>query len=248
MKLKNVFRYKNGLALLFTKKDQPATAKLWNGLVFSGSHRKELLDIIEELAFRDDYHLNDIKGKLDVIFDIGANIGAFSICASRKAKKVYSVEAFPPIYEQFKKNVAANGCGHIEAIHCALSDTDGELEMVKGTSMGGNIVYDLIADDPNLKDVETVSVAKYKMATIFKKYGLTKIDLMKIDCEGSEGDIIRGMSDEEMLVTKKYAIEFHDNVSSLKHEEIVERFESLGYQCAVREDESVYGMIYASRA
>ena len=247
MKLKNFFRYKNGLALGLSKPDQPAVAKLWNGLVFSGGHRKQMLDIIEEVAFRDDYHLSEIEGKHDVIFDIGANIGAFSICASRKAKKVYSVEAFPPIYDVFKKNIALNGITHIEAINCAVSGEDGTLEMVKGTSIGGNIVFDLISEDTDLKDVATVSVEKFKLATIFEKYGIDHIDLMKIDCEGSEGDIIRAMTDEQILITDKYALEFHDNVSSMKNDEIAERFKNVGYVVNLHHDGGDFGMIYATK-
>lgn len=247
MKLKDIFRYKNFVSLYFKDKHVPAEAHLWNGSIFSGSHKNEMLDIIEDVIFRDVYKINKISGRCNVIIDIGANIGAFSITTSKICNKVYAFEPFPPVYEIFKKNIKLNNCKNIEAVKCAVSSSDGEVDIVKGTSLGGNVVYDLIADSNHAKSFEKYSVVKMKLSTIFEKYKITQVDLMKIDCEGSEGDIISSLDDKEILLTKKYAIEFHNKVSSMNHNEILSRLNELDYSCELKHDGGDFGIIYAVR-
>jgi 2-polyprenyl-3-methyl-5-hydroxy-6-metoxy-1,4-benzoquinol methylase len=57
-------------------------------------------DLISVLQVRGDYRFDDIRED-DIVIDIGANIGAFSIPASRVSKHVYAVE--PITVEELKE-------------------------------------------------------------------------------------------------------------------------------------------------
>ena len=65
----------------------------------------------------EDYFIEDMLSS-DIVLDIGANIGAFSIKTCRKAKHVYAVE---PLFDDFiKKNIALNNIKNISVLKTAL--------------------------------------------------------------------------------------------------------------------------------
>jgi FkbM family methyltransferase len=81
---------------------------------------------------RDDYGLEQIVlSPEDVIIDIGANIGMFSIYAKKKfGCKIIAFEPVPINFKNFKKNIELNN----------LSIEDFELHNVAITSQEGNII------------------------------------------------------------------------------------------------------------
>jgi FkbM family methyltransferase len=71
-----------------------------------------------------DYLLRSIRDT-DIVLDAGANIGAFSIVASKRAKKIYALEPHPTTFELFTKNIRLNKCTNIIPLNLALSDKVG---------------------------------------------------------------------------------------------------------------------------
>jgi FkbM family methyltransferase len=64
----------------------------------------------------------------DTFVDLGANIGYYSLLASRRVSesgRVYSIEASPSIFERLKENIARNNVANITAIHAIVSDKEG---------------------------------------------------------------------------------------------------------------------------
>jgi len=80
------------------------------------------LDTIQEVLTT--YKFDDIQND-DIVLDIGANIGAFSIMASRKARRVYAVE---PIFgEIIDTNLKLNGINNVKVVEVALGEGVHEL-------------------------------------------------------------------------------------------------------------------------
>lgn len=248
MTLKDTARYRNFLSLLFLPKGSPATARLWNGLQFSGSNKKEMLNIIEEICFRDDYRMRALEAQnMGVVIDVGANIGVFSVLAATRAAKVYAFEPFPPVFEYLNQNISLNHSRNIEAFNSAVGAEEGKVEIMKGTSLGGNIATSLIPTADRLSDTEVCLVEQTTLASFYRSRGIERVDFLKMDCEGGEGYIFAGLSDEDIRRSRRYAIEFHDNVSSLKHEEISARLNHCGFTCDLVWDGSHFGYIHATR-
>lgn len=63
------------------------------------------------------YNMNDLKPD-DVVLDLGANIGAFSLPASTKCKHVYAIE--PLYYDVLRKNCELNSIKNISVLPCAI--------------------------------------------------------------------------------------------------------------------------------
>ena len=75
---------------------------------------KQLLTISQVLS---DYRFQDIRDS-DIVLDIGANIGGFSLLASRKAKQVFAVE--PLFADLLRANIEINGIKNIAVMEVAL--------------------------------------------------------------------------------------------------------------------------------
>lgn len=85
-----------------------------------------LLDIwtIKEVVLDHCYNIYIYIKKKDVVVDVGAGIGDFSIMASRNADKVYSVEMNRRLVQLFKRNVNINKTRKIEIINERLKSLD----------------------------------------------------------------------------------------------------------------------------
>ena len=91
------------------------------------------------------YHFLDIK-KFDIVLDIGANRGTFSILASEKAKHVYAIE--PLHADILKKNVSINNISNITVLKTGLGNGRKRIEFEEE----GKII-DLIPFDELLEQV-----------------------------------------------------------------------------------------------
>jgi FkbM family methyltransferase len=115
-----------------------------------------------------------------VIIDLGAHFGdtALYYHARFPNAKIIAVEPSPENYErlvQHTKNIL-----NIIPVQAAIGSSDGEITLnLMPSSLGHSVV--------ERKDTESsVSVPLISMATLFKKYGINKADLIKFDIEGAE--------------------------------------------------------------
>ena len=50
----------------------------------------------------------------DVVLDVGANIGVFTLYAAKQGAQVYAYEPMPPTYAVLQQNIEAHGLGQLE--------------------------------------------------------------------------------------------------------------------------------------
>ena len=122
----------------------------------------------------------------DIIIDIGACIGFYTIIFSRLTGTTGKVYAFEPDFENFvllKKNIKVNNCNNVIAVNCAVSDFNGfsKFYFNKKYKGGGS----LISKD-YLNDIDNV-------ITIDLKSFIKEADFYKIDVEGNELKIIKSI-------------------------------------------------------
>jgi len=175
---------------------------------------------IGETGVLEDYHPNssfDIKPG-DIVFDVGAHMGSFSIYAANKGAHVFAFEPLPENFKRLCENITLNHMeGKVTAINEGIFYKTGELPFFfDNHNTGGNSIIstDRLQQATNIK-VDTIG-------HYVKQFGLQKIDLLKIDIEGAEYDIFRNLSDEEFKYIEKIVGEYHlsfehsDNFFSLK--------------------------------
>jgi len=180
-----------------------------------------------------------LKNAKDCIFwDIGANIGYFSISAARVAKSVRSFEPEEKNYKILKNNVGKNDIDNIKLHKIAVSDLNGESELFINTTEGSGI-HSLAYDERLNKESDTIKTRTFDSLT--GTYG--NPDLVKIDVEGAELKIIEGA--EETL--KNGNIDWFIEVHSSKTGKRIDRIKQHGgdasslYDKLSKHDYQVYG-------
>lgn len=142
--------------------------------------------LMEQILIRDQYHAKSFIKKDSIVVDAGANIGLFSIMASKLALegKIYCYEPTPSTFQVLKKNCAPyknifsfqNGLGNQEATKYILeSDCD-----------GANTI-----EDSGRTEYFNGTKSRVKIHTL-DSYNLPKVDFIKIDIEGYERQMLTG--------------------------------------------------------
>jgi len=127
----------------------------------------------------------------DVVVDIGANIGYFTLLFSELVGESGTVYAFEPDAHNFallEKNIDANGRTNIRPICKAVSETTGTSRLFLSSEGGvDHRMYDS-GDGREHIDIETVSLDEYLDPGL-------KVDFIKMDTQGSEVLATTGMQD-----------------------------------------------------
>jgi FkbM family methyltransferase len=127
-----------------------------------------------------------------VVVDVGANVGIYTLLAAKLLEgtgKIYSFEPTPRIYEILRDNVQVNSfleLGIVQLHQVAVTDRSGKARLsIFNNDSGHNTLFrDGKADDEI--DVATTSLDEI-LAT------QERVDIVKIDAEGAEPLIVRGM-------------------------------------------------------
>lgn len=139
-----------------------------------------------------------IKEKMCVV-EIGANIGYYTIIAASKVGiegKVHAFEANPKIFEILFQNIAVNGFGNIvNLINKAVVNKSGKIDFHRLQQfLGGSSIHEFSEETLNqlMETAETIEVDTISLDEYFADKDM-RVDMLKIDAEGSEPLIFSGM-------------------------------------------------------
>lgn len=143
------------------------------------------------------YEVNDSKLIYNLIdsdsifFDIGANIGWYSLHVAKKISlgKVYSFEPVPSTFNQLKLNVSLNQIENISIVNVALSDSEGELELFTNEHSSVSSSSQNILNDQSARKI---FVPKTTLDQFVETQLIQKINFIKCDVEGAECFVIKG--------------------------------------------------------
>jgi FkbM family methyltransferase len=138
-----------------------------------------------------------LEGRLgvgDVFVDVGANVGYFAVLGSRlvgPTSMVVAVEASPTFHSMMLRNVGLNGCGNVRAVNAAAADSRDELTFVLASSnnMGTNSMVPYTAPAES-----SFTIAGRPLTEILSSEEIAATRVIKIDVEGAEGRVIRGLA------------------------------------------------------
>lgn len=221
-------------------------ARLSNGLTIIAGENSLILDLVDEIFIREVYNPRGMKIKKgDTVIDIGANIGLFSLYATQNgASKVYAIEPLEGNRKAIERNFESNSLKKPEIIKKAVTNKAGYAKLFIGNldSHGSTTKR---TDGKSL--TKTMKVKTDTLENITKKYKIQKIDFLKIDCEGGEGTIMFSFSKRLAQITENIAIEYHNHLSTISHQEIAQKLRRLGFKVKISPSNSNLGYIYSKR-
>lgn len=148
--------------------------------------------LIQEI-FADNYKVLESKLEFrtgDVILDLGANEGIFSIFMSKLFPQttIYALEPVPRTFAQLMRNIGLNGCTNIHPHMCGVGRRKETIPISVGKNdySGGSSSY----LTHNSETMDQTNIAIYSLNEIWDMLNLDRVRLLKIDVEGAEYDAL----------------------------------------------------------
>jgi FkbM family methyltransferase len=182
-----------------------ASLLYWGGIDAFESHTIKLL--VELLAYA------------DTVFDIGANTGLYSLIAAtdNPRRLVYAFEPVPRVFDCLRRNVELNKLRNIYINPYAITNYDGEITLY---IPDGAIPTDASTLKGFREATESISVQAKTIDSFVIKNEIPKVDLMKIDTEGTEHEVLDGakkilIRDEPIIICEVLKGRTEDHLHSV---------------------------------
>ena len=126
----------------------------------------------------------------DIVIDVGANIGAFAVLASKlvgPTGRVIAVEPSTETFEQLKLNIALNNATNVTPVHAALAAFNGTIQLNVSAISIFSSIYDKVGG--HVVAGTTQNVRALTLGTLLEENQIAEVAMVKIDCEGAEYDL-----------------------------------------------------------
>ncbi len=197
--------------------------------------------LLSKLIFEGNFELNEINflkkflKKEDYFLDIGANIGLFSINASRiigENGKIISFEPSPVTFSRLKENIELNKFTNVDIRNIGISDKKGELTL--NISETGHDAWDTFATNIDKKMFNnSATVPVHTLDDELKEIDKERISLVKIDVEGWEKFVLNGAKEFLTKYEPVLMVEFTENNTEAAGYNVLELYDimsSFGYK------------------
>jgi FkbM family methyltransferase len=164
----------------------------------------------------------------DVVVDIGANLGAFTVLAASRvgaSGRVYAYEPDPRTCERLVANVRLNGLKNVVVENAAVGAAAGEAVFYRYAKNAFSSLIDGVAGRVRQHE-ESFPVRVVGIREVVERAG-ERIALMKVDCEGSEYDLVDALDAEAARPIQQIAMEVHP-VEGKSSDAMAGRIESWG--------------------
>ena len=193
--------------------------------------------LIEEYKSKN-FEINDT----DVIIDVGGHIGLFSLYASQFCKNglIYSFEPVPENYDLLIDNVRSNDLNQIKPFNLAVSNSNSDIKLYLNDDEAGHSMFS--------KSSKSITVDSISLQQIFDNNNIENCNFLKLDCEGTEYEILENLPTSYFDKIKKIVIEYH---MADTHPELLENLKKIlikkNYSLKTKKLFSDIGFLYASK-
>lgn len=199
-------KYKYNLSKLLPKNTN-VTIKLNNGLKFIVRARTMDRSVLKEVWLREIYNKHGIRVEQgDTVIDIGGHIGLFSVYAAHRSKtgNVYAFEPFIENFSRLEQHKQLNQCENLFVFNKGVDATTGKktLFLSPDKNTGGHSLH-LKKQSDRQVEIETINIIEF-----CDQQNITKINFLKLDCEGAEFEIIKS-SESILSRVEKIVMECH---------------------------------------
>jgi len=211
--------------------------------------------VFKEIFLSDFYSIRRLTRALPsapAVVDVGANAGYFCMLLLSKvpAARVYAYEPIAENRRIFERNMALNPSLSSSVSLRGEAVTGRPAESVElFREPGASSVTASAVSGFAALNTEPVRVPAITLSDVLRKHGLTAVDLLKLDCEGSEYPIVYDSPRGLWPTVRAIVLEVHDLDDGTRNAGAMRRYlESMGYTCS--SDRAVNGCtsLYARRA
>ena len=215
------------------------------GMIYEGSTGEGIdLHILRYGAYEKSqlFFLRDVS-RGGVFLDIGANTGSYSLFMSRYEKEIHAFEPYEPVLKKFRTLLAKNGIRNVIIHPVGLGERHEHLTFQKppdDNMMLGSFAFVFNTGSHDQLEIVTGDAA-------LKEFGVTDVELIKMDIEGFERPALKGLKDT--LASSRPIVMFELTISMAKPvlfksvNQIVDAFPS-GYEFLTFKSVDPYTGVY----
>ncbi len=177
----------------------------------------------------------------DIIIDIGANFGIFSIKASQyNPKKIYAIEPSSDNYEILRENLYLNRLSNVLTYKIAIGSYDGITKLY--THPTKNAFHSICEEVEGRSPTRYELVSVKTLDTFFKENNIQYCNYLKMDCEGAEHDILNNSHVDIFRRIEQITMEIHE-VDGRFIEDVIDQLINFGYEIISQK----WRVVYAKR-
>ena len=165
-----------------------------------GAYERHFLDLLK----------SRLKGGRSFL-DVGANIGNHALALRGVFDQVHCFEPNPIILERLRRNIALNAAGNVFVHPVGLGAANADLPFMQdltGNMARGSFVYE--------GDAEPILLPVVNGSQYIGQHGITGIDFIKVDVEGSEPEVFRGLREVIAAHRPIVAFEYHGHLEPIE--------------------------------
>jgi len=170
-----------------------------------------------------------------VVFDIGANVGHFTVAFARavgETGRVYAFEPNPRMVARLSSHIALNRLQNVTVVSMALGDQSAsmELSVPPGDDPGSGT---LLADWRRDHQVETHRVPVERLDDYVRHNQIGRVDFIKLDVEGFEPRVLAGAEETIRRFRPRMLVEVFDLAlrgGGSSADALLDLLQGLGYQ------------------
>lgn len=146
--------------------------------------------VMGDFETRDLQHFLSAVRDGDVVFDAGANVGAYCVPAARQRRdtRVVAFEPIPLNAALLRASVLINGLTNLDIVQACVSDSAGEIEF----SVSEDSAYSSIIDTGRKLEAARLRCRAVTLDEQCAAMGIVSPNLVKIDVEGAELRVLLG--------------------------------------------------------
>ncbi len=154
-------------------------------------------DFIVMTRHEDDIIERFLPKQGDIVVDIGAHMGRYTIISSKRVGtngKVVAIEAHPNNFEMLNRNIKLNQLTNVVPLNYAVYSKETKIKLYLPEVESGYTIYNTIMSNRARTEDKFVEVNANTLDYLLQLKGITDVNWIKIDVEGAEFEVLQGAS------------------------------------------------------
>jgi FkbM family methyltransferase len=154
-------------------------------------------DFIVMTRHEDDIIERFLPKQGDIVVDIGAHMGRYTIISSKRVGangKVVAIEAHPSNFEMLKSNIKLNQLTNVIPLNYAAYSKETKIKLYLPEVESGYTIYNTIMSNRARTEDKFVEVSANTLDYLLQLNEITDVNWVKIDVEGAEFEVLKGAS------------------------------------------------------
>ena len=177
-------------------------------------------------------------GKGDVVVDVGANIGLFTISVAKRAARIVAIEPEPANFKLLVENVKRRKLSNVLLVQKAVWKSKQLMPLFLAPA---SQAHSLINGNQRLESKLPLTVEADTIDGIMKDLNVNRVDFVKIDVEGAEMEALKEAGETLKKASKVVVASYHLRYGQSTVKYVAQYLKKHGFRVHVTPDELVYG-------